>query len=218
MWGAPSQQSTKSQNPKPMSCLVIRSFPSLNLFQFLVLLCPAGLLHPPNNMSHYARRTHGAGIHCKHVRPSSGGSNPCLLVQSKFFFDPTTGAGVQTHFHPGHTLSDCLCLAQQTPWLGPPLESLSQRQSAPRESVSGAPAMLGLPRHPAVTSHTAACCRIVRCRQRQCHCHRRAQRAPTQPLTFTLSPSMPPSVPRSFSSRLFQDMAAERVKALQETP
>lgn len=60
-------------------------------------------------------------------------------------------------------------------------------------SVSGAPAMLSPPRHPAVTSHTAACRRIVRCRQRQCHCQRYAQRAPTLLLTFTLSPSVPPS-------------------------
>lgn len=93
----------------------------------------------------------------------------------------------------GHTLYDRLPNSLQTPWLGPPLESLSMRHSALRKSVSGAPAMLSLTRHPAVTSHTAACRRIVRCRQRQCHCQCYAQRAPTLLLTFTLSPSVPPS-------------------------
>lgn len=168
-------------------------------------------------MSHIARRTQGAVIYCEHVRPSPGGSNPSWLVRSKVPSSSTRPQGHSCTLSPGHTLSDCLCLARQTPWLGPPPQSLSLWHSAPRESVSGAPAVLSLPRHPAVTSHTAACCHIVRCRQRQCHCHRRAQRGPTLPLTFTLSPSTAP-LPRSFSCRLFRDTAPERVKALQETP
>lgn len=84
-----------------------------------------------------------------------------------------------------------LCLANSMTW--PPLESLSLWHSAQRKSVSGAPAMLSLTRHPAVTSHTAACRHIVRCRQRQCHCQCYAQCAPTLLLTFTLSPSVHPS-------------------------
>lgn len=146
-------------------------------------------------MSHIARRTQGAVIYCEHVRPSSGGSDPSWPVRSKVPSSSTRPQGPSCTLSPGHTLPDCLCLGQQSPWLGPPPQSLSLWPSAARESVSGAPAALSLPRHPAVASHTAACCRIVRRRQRQCHCHRRAQRAPTLPLTFTLSPSTAPPSP-----------------------
>lgn len=70
-------------------------------------------------MSHIARRTQGAVIYCEHVRPSSGGSNPSWLVRSKVPSSSTRRQGHSSTLSPGRTLSDCLCLAQQTPWLWP---------------------------------------------------------------------------------------------------
>lgn len=76
-----------------------------------------------------------------------------------------------------------------------------------KKSVSGAPrysTFLLTPLSPPTQLLAAALCS----HQCQCHCHHRAQRAPTLPLTFPLTKR----VPRSFSCRLFQDMARSESK------
>lgn len=76
-----------------------------------------------------------------------------------------------------------------------------------KKSVSGAPrysTFLLTPLSPPTQLLAAALCP----HQCQCHCHHRAQRAPTLPLTFPLTKR----VPWSFSRRLFRDMARSESK------